>query len=249
MGDSLKLVTWNIWFGDFARETRLEALLEIVRREEADVIALQEVVPETHRAILATPWVRDGYHPSDPTGETLGSYGTLVLSRVAPERVHCVDLESLMGRKLVAVDLDLPGGLFRVGGMHLESMNYSWLRVKQLEAIFPFLASGTAGSVLMGDMNFDAGTPEEEAVPAEVVDVWAALHPGVRGATRDSESNLMAALHSWQPKVKRIDRVFLRPGTAGWRPAEIRILGDAPVGADPNLYPSDHFGLAARLER
>lgn len=248
MSQVLTLLTWNLWFGDLERSRRLEAALARVRQEEPDVIAFQEVLPETLAQLAATPWVQGGYHLSDPGGASLERYGTVVLTRDRPLAVHHLALPSRMGRKLVAVDLEVPGGPLRVGGMHLESLRSTPARILQLERIFPFLAAAPAG-VLMGDMNFDAGDPEERALPGDVVDVWPALHPGDPGATRDTERNLMAAAFASEPRCRRIDRVFFRGGTSGWRPASIRILGDAPVSPGGSLFASDHFGLVCRLER
>jgi endonuclease/exonuclease/phosphatase family metal-dependent hydrolase len=245
----MKFLTWNLWFGDFERDRRLGTALEIVRRERADIVAFQEVVPDTLEHMWATPWIRDDYHLTDYGGETFGlHYGTVLMSRLPIEALHVVVLPSEMGRRLIAVDLVLEDSRLRVGGVHLDSGASTTIRTRQLREILTFLSDADA-AVLMGDMNFDDGDPEHEQLPAGVLDLWRHLHPTERGATRDTDANLMAALHSKTPKTRRIDRIFLMAGTTRWKPRSIRVIGTDPIGDDPGLFPSDHFGLVADLEQ
>ncbi len=46
---------------------------------------------------------------------------------------------------------------------------------------------------------------------------------------------------------RRLDRILLRSSI--WKAEGIRILGDAPVSPEtPDVFPSDHFGLACTLK-
>lgn len=244
---TLRLLTWNLWFGEFARARRLDAALEIVRDHSPDVIAFQEIVPETLQQVWATPWVEDGYHLTDTTGATFRlRYGTVLLTRIAPAAIHVVPLPSDMGRDLVAVDLVIGGATLRVGGIHLESEYSTPRRIEQLRRIGPFLNAADA-AVLMGDMNFTDGDPEEAVLPAGAQDVWKQVRPGDPGVTRDSMGNGMARLHDRTPQSRRLDRIFLMPGASGWRASSIEIVGTEPIDGDPTLLPSDHYGLVADL--
>ncbi len=260
---NLKVLTWNLWFGEFELMARLEAALAIIRSHDPDVIALQEVVPETLEHICDTPWIRDGYHLSDSTGETIEGYGTVLLTRVLPAQQTILDFPSVMGRKLVSADIPVGTSMLRVGTVHLESLESTPARLDQLDISFPFLREADA-AILMGDFNFDPADPEEAFIPEDFTDLWALLHPESNGWTRDTDANVMAALFSERPKARRIDRILLRSGTTGshgtgshgtgshrtgWRGTEIQLVGTKPCTADdPTLFPSDHFGLVACLE-
>jgi len=51
-------------------------------------------------------------------------------------------------------------------------------------------------------------------------------------------------------KTVRFDRVLLRSEGDAWRPRAIDLLGTVPVAeASPDVFPSDHFGLAASFAR
>ncbi|WAS95203.1 endonuclease/exonuclease/phosphatase family protein [Nannocystis poenicansa] len=51
---SLRIVTWNIWFDEWERARRQEALWQTLAELRPDVICLQEVLP----GLLATPGLR-----------------------------------------------------------------------------------------------------------------------------------------------------------------------------------------------
>jgi endonuclease/exonuclease/phosphatase family metal-dependent hydrolase len=87
-------------------------------------------------------------------------------------------------------------------------------------------ASGSAGAVLMGDLN---AAPAEEPIrllSETWTDAWHDVHPGARGATWLSLSPIV-----------RIDYVFVQPGE-GWA---ITACDRAPFSG------SDHLGLLATI--
>ena len=69
-----------------------------------------------------------------------------------------------------------------------------------------------------------------------------------RGYTEDTEINRMRLLHKNKEKQVRFDRILLRSGSPGWRPESVRLIGTRPIDPDlPEVFPSDHFGLAGSL--
>lgn len=249
--DTFGVATFNVWFGSFARERRARALLEEVRGCDADVIAFQEVTAPFLELLLETPWVRDGYVLSDRDGSTYHDYGVVMLSRIPPVRFVAHDLPTFMGRRLLVAELDdTPGASLAVASVHLESLRPSeQMREVQFARIVALLA-GFDHAVLMGDMNFCASWDENARVPPELVDVWPHLHPHDPGYTEDTYVNAMLrARRNGAHKQVRFDRVFLRSAGPAWRPAHIERLGTRPVGDDPQVFPSDHFGLHARFTR
>src|SRR5262249_5496138 len=124
----LAALTWNVWFGGHRFDERCAALLDEIGRADADLIALQEVTPELFAYLVAAPWP-DGYALSDPTGDTLGDYGAVILSRLPMAQVELCPLPTEMGRSLVVVDIDAPGvagaAALTFATVHLESLGES----------------------------------------------------------------------------------------------------------------------------
>jgi len=240
--EDVRIVTWNVWFGDHMFEERRAALIRELDRRRPDVIALQEVTPELLDHLATEPWVRSRYQLTDV--EIWQRYDIVMLSRLPIREVTTLELPTQMGRRLLVVELAC--GLV-VASVHLESMKESIAaRETQLRLIQPFLAGLGGDTAFVGDMNFH---PEDEietsALDPEYVDVWPALHPGDPGFTADSELNAMRYMLKPKLSQKRIDRVFVR---GRWRPTAIELVGTTPID-DDGTFTSDHFGLAVDLAK
>lgn len=245
----MTLVTYNLWFGEHRWEERLAALLGLVRDCQADVIGFQEVTPRCLERILAEDWVRRGYQVSDVDGSTLEPHGVLLLSRLPIRALALYQLPSQKDRKLVLAELETADGCLCAGTVHLESSPPNiLLRLKQLGRVLPWLSEAHDG-VLMGDFNFDPrDTAEQSLIEPRYLDLWPELHGEEPGYTVDSLLNQMRLQNKGQHKRARFDRILLRSRGGRWAPESIRIIGTAPVYPDqPDLFPSDHFGLAAAI--
>ena len=236
----LRVLTWNVWFGDHMFEERTAALVAELDRRRPDVIALQEVTPALLEHLAAEPWVRSRYQLSDV--EMWQRYDIVMLSRLPVREVNVLELPTQMGRRLLC--LELACGL-AVASVHLESMKESIdARVSQLLGIQPYLRRLGADSVLVGDMNFQPEDPRETAaIEPAFVDVWSALRPDDPGFTADSEANAMRYMLKPRLSQKRIDRVFVR---GGWRATAIELVGTSAID-DEATFTSDHFGLEVAL--
>jgi tyrosyl-DNA phosphodiesterase 2 len=246
---TLTCVTWNIWFGRHYFHERGTAILRLLREADADVIALQEVTPAFLRRLLEEPWCRERYALSDAQGTTFTSYGVVMLSRLTPHRLTLHPLPSGLDRKLLVATLLLNGQATTAATVHLESMSISAAeRGHQLAIIFPILASA-GHALLMGDFNFCASWPEENGrLDPTYRDVWQAVHGEAPGYTEDTDVNRMRLAVQGKRKRVRFDRMLVRSGDPGWQPRSIRLLGTEPIAPDhPNVFPSDHFGLVAKL--
>ena len=244
--ERLSCATFNVWFDALAFERRAAALLELLAGCDADVIALQEVTPRLLERILASDWVRASYAISDHRGPTVWPYGVLLLTRWTPQRLTLHPLPSEMGRGLLVAEWSVNGQQLAVATVHLESLRASApARAVQLGQIFPILASAPH-AVLMGDLNFCSAWAGEQAnLDPAYLDVWPALRPAEPGYTVDASINQM---HRRRYPPVRFDRVLLHSTSSGWTPISISLLGDRPIGPDaPKVFPSDHFGLLARL--
>lgn len=249
---ALTVVTWNVWFAPYCFEPRCRALLEVVRAQLPDVVCLQEITLDSLEMLLAEPWVRAEYRVSDARGDTFDSYGVVILSRLPVRALAIHELPSHMGRRLLVAELDTGDSRLVVGTVHLESLKHNRdARAEQLEEVFPRLKAAGPDVVLAGDFNFCSSWAAENAnLDPQFVDLWPALRGRAPGYTEDTDINAMLRNVKAKEKCVRFDRVLLRSTGGAWRPRSIELLGTAPISASaPDVFPSDHLGLAAVIER
>lgn len=238
----MRLVTWNVWFSEWCRELRQQALWAELTARDPDVICLQEVLPDH----LAGPEVRAlRRRPYFLSDARFTDYDVLIASRRPVRAFERVPLPSQMGRELLVARLATRPAL-TVATVHLESTDrMTALRCRQLAEITAHLAH-EEDVLLVGDMNFPASDRPEAAYLAGWRDVWPQLHPGDPGFTVDTTVNRMRSARKPGEKRARIDRVFHRGDR--WRIDAISLLGTTPIpDPDPDLFISDHFGLQVDL--
>lgn len=246
----LRVLTFNIWFGEYHFEERGDTVLGLLRDYAPEVIALQEVTPPFLKKLLEQAWVRDHYHVSDVTKTSVEPYGVLLLARFPLQAPRLFHLPSGMHRKLKVAELHLNGQVTHIASIHLESKKHNEaVRAAQLRGALELLAPARH-CLLLGDFNFCSSWPEENAnIPPEYRDLWAALRPEEPGYTVDTDINVMRLLQKDKRKAARFDRVLLRSGQPGWVPRSIELIGTDPISPQyVNVFPSDHFGLVADLQ-
>jgi tyrosyl-DNA phosphodiesterase 2 len=239
---SLRLVTWNVWFGQWLREQRQVALWAELDRQKPDVICLQEVCAE-HLAGPEIERLRElGYWVSN---DDIYYYDVVTLTRLPVTGSERVELPTMMERELLITRLRTDPPL-TVANVHLESTaSETEARVQQLERITATLAD-ESDVLLVGDMNFPALADRPENAPlAGWTDAWAQLRPEEPGYTMDTTINRMRWLFKRKKDHRRIDRVFYR--CQHWRPTSIELLGQTPLPEDHLTFVSDHFGLCVDL--
>lgn len=248
--ERLRVVTWNVWFAPYEREARTAGLLRELARFGADVVALQEVLPETLALIAADPRIREHFTLSDTTGDTLGDYGVVVLSRLPMSRVVLHDLPTSHGRRLLVTAVDVGGAKLGVSTVHLESLEFnSARRQEQLETSFEVLRDGPEEMLFMGDMNFADGGEEELSVDPAFTDLALAASSKPPFTVDGYRNTMRKAMHG-SSKRARYDRVFLRSPSGRWKAESVALLGADPIpGARDDLFVSDHFGVGVVLAR
>ena len=242
-GSGLSVVTFNIWHdagGQWPR--RLELLTASLRAANADVVALQEVLEDAARdlpnqadtlaAELGYPEVH--FVAVEPEGSPK-RYGNAILTRLPVIEVARRNLAPLDDyRTAIRVRVRTEAGPVDVVGTHLAwKPEQGPVRAEQLADLLSWLPQDGTPLVVMGDFNApldDAGLATmgpprfESALPA--------------GAA----TTTLNTARGHQPRV--IDHIFAEREHFAVLGAEV--IGDEPVGGE---YPSDHFGVAARLAR
>lgn len=242
---SVSVLTWNVWFGLEKPLTRWTRLLSETESLKPDLILLQEVTAPFLELLRKQKWIRKSYEISDPRGEAIASYGSVIVSRSPLRRREVVDLDSEMDRKLVVIETEIHGILWTVGTVHLESLDTSAIRARQLEQVFGHL-DDAPDVILGGDFNFCSSWPvENERLPADYVDVWPSVS-AAPGFTVDSELNATRARKSERVRRERFDRILVRSSRV--RPTQAVLVGTDRIRREtPDLFPSDHFGVFAKM--
>lgn len=195
--------------------TGQEALLALLESLEPDVICLQEVTPEFLSRLAASPpaWLAAYVVGTAAWAERGGSYGTLTIARaVLKPSFSTIALPTYMGRDLLVVCLELPGGSSGIiGNVHLESLSNAAVRSKQLAVCARYLAGfATSLTLLCGDFNFCSWCNYSELPQSPLSAV--ADGGGVRGAALAHPPSLPLARPKRSPPLENELLAAIFPG-------------------------------------
>jgi len=265
--DSLKFLTYNVWFAEEYWKERANAMINIFQNLHPDVICLQEVTPLYLFHLLEQPFIRESYYVSDSNANTIEPYGVVIFIKTSLPIISFIKylLPSAMARHLLRAQLKFElkeqskgmnkNIIMNIGTVHLESLHNPDKRKLQLQTIFPILQTEDASEngeeskekeakknvenfLLMGDFNFCGDSKENKII--HKLDAGAIdIWPNLHPNDKGE---------TMRGEGTRIDRVLLHSNL--YVPATIQILGTNPISADlPKVYPSDHNGLCAVIKK
>lgn len=260
----VKVVTINILYDQEEWEQRRTLLVDGLAREQADLIALQEVkLPENTASELAQRLGMPYVHLV-PRRVELGEQGRThtiaILSRHPIVLQEVLDLQS-QGRfaQYVKVVIDgqplvfCNGHYYWYPGQHPE-------RVKQVQRLLDWLSllPPEMPIVAVGDFNSTPQTSSIALMRQHFTSAYAVYH----GHEPEYTCPTPLQRRKWQKVLRQtlLDLVFnrtLRP----WRDTldyifvnqhihvqDCQLILNEPASGSSTLYPSDHFGIAAVLE-
>lgn len=259
----LRLLTLNTWGTPYSSDVpvRMDATAALIKREQPDIIALQEVFLEPSRKQLLKALSDEWPHQHAFLSGMLGS-GLLTLSRYPildvnfytfrmsgkPERIWQGDF---YGRKGIGVvRLNTPDGLLDVYNTHTHAQyqpeldnEYALFTDTNLyeAARFINIYSRDVPVILCGDLNT---RPEQLGYDlaievAQLVDFHAQLCPDDPGYTFCPDNHYVKSM-----TYERLDYVMGR----NVQPASIGILNTPPEKTDGVVAFSDHYGLVATFD-
>lgn len=269
--DTLRLLTWNVWFDAHCMQARMAAIGSVIEREQPHFVALQEVTEESFEMVRRAAWSKS-YHLS---AAPAAPYFTLLLSKFPLLQLRRLPFESQMARDLLCANVEVPTSAgprrLTLATSHLESERRSaHVRRAQLDTALRLLKGsrqGTRSALYCGDMNLSSG--EAVDIPAKHgwADGWVLLHGDSKasergGATYDTKTNGMIASRSRTAAGyhARYDRIWVRfdpsaapaAGAAATGPASAeaaeRKTAPAAAGASPAVSFSAEWRITA-LER
>lgn len=251
---ALTIASFNVLCDSYEQERiqtaqRLPAIVEHLRRCDADIIALQEATPPLLDVLLEQDWVRSYAISESPEGQTLKPYGLLLLSRLP---FTLVEHQYSAHKRVLVGTWEINGRSLHLAVVHLTSNrahNALKVRTHQLSVLLEYLKTLPGEGFIVGDFNSRGDEQEEELSQSGFVDVWTVLHPDDAGYTFDPERNPLAALMSLSGEAARFDRILQRGEEERFLPRSMELFACEPVtDTQGTLYPSDHFGIRAVLD-
>ena len=239
-GRELRLTSFNIWHNQGDWPARLPLLVEAIQAQGPDVIGLQEVLedaavglPNQARTIAdALGGYEVHFVSTDPEGAPR-RYGNAILSRLRVLVHDSRKLEPLTDyRTAIRARVSVDGRAVDVVNTHLAwQPDQAPVRAQQIADLMAWLPDDGTPLIVMGDFN----AVQEDAGLAALTGgrFFSALPRGAAATTLNPAKG-------HQPRV--IDHIFAE--TAHFEPRGAAVIGDTPVRGE---YPSDHFGVAARL--
>jgi endonuclease/exonuclease/phosphatase family metal-dependent hydrolase len=256
----MRVVTLNIWNRGDPWEKRLPIIRAGLEALQPDVVGLQEVIrlPDFDQAQLIADGL--GYHIAfGRADDSLYPFGNAVLSRWPITRTEVFPLPKSgtdENRCLLFCEIAAPFGKVPFFTTHLNwKMHEGVVREKQVffiaEKVAEVAPVGDFPPLLVGDFNaepdaaeirFLRGLQSMNGKSVYFADCYA-ICAGPGGATF-SRMNPYAAV--CREPDRRIDYIFVRGPDDRLRgePLEARVCFDTPV---EDVWPSDHFGVFARI--
>eukprot|EP00088_Acartia_fossae_P000344 TRINITY_DN10134_c0_g1_i1.p1 TRINITY_DN10134_c0_g1~~TRINITY_DN10134_c0_g1_i1.p1 ORF type:complete len:349 (+),score=103.23 TRINITY_DN10134_c0_g1_i1:50-1096(+) len=249
----LTMISWNIDGLDLKNiRKRTKGVCKIIEDEKADIVFLQEVIPETLDYIQSK---LSGY---ECTRGVDGDYFVATLlrwGRVYKDSSKIVSFPgTMMGRHILHVKAHCGQVKFDLLNTHLESTaEHAEQRILQLKQSFKIMAeSSAAGSnvIFGGDLNLrDKELAACGGLPAGTTDCWEDC--GARQLVKYTWDMTRNTNLEWQGKFKprcRFDRLYLRPS----RQFAVSAMHFGLVGLQKiqgtQSFPSDHWGLMVKLK-
>jgi len=229
--DELTLMTWNVYYDDDSGKTRYPNIMEMIGRENTDVVCLQEVTP-TFVTLLHNSRLLEKYQ--FVSEDLRQRYGNVILYKKKLQKKDSVvtDLPSRMGRKGLLLTLAQQEKHITFVNVHLESMmDDGPIRRKQLSKIKKSVALDEL-VVLCGDFNFGDDELDDSVLGENYHDVG----KGSSKVTYDVDENRLAKkTEFFFEKSRRLDRVYIK--------GNIQIDGYKVV----SVKHSDHYPVIMQL--
>jgi endonuclease/exonuclease/phosphatase family metal-dependent hydrolase len=244
VADELHVATLNLRNIADRWTERTPLLLADMAALQPDLIGLQECVFAVQQdRILGA--AGEGHYASRRGWANRPEYGNAVLGRTPLALGDGDRLELTRGRSALRVPVSLPSGTtldFVVTHLHHEVEDAS-VRAEQAVAVIGWLGPIAGPLVVVGDFNADPSEPayglmldagfrsaSVEANGAEPAVTWPS---GIQAPGMDVDGDPSCLDYIWVRGAIAVD--------------SCRLAFDRPAVDDPTLFPSDHFGLSARV--
>lgn len=240
--EPLSVVTFNIWHNQGDWPARLPLLVEAIRAQSPDVVALQEVLedaavslPNQAQTLADALGGQTVFFCSTDADGAGRRYGNALLTRRPVLGHDWKRLEPLDDyRTALRVRIQYDGGPVDVVNTHLAwQEDAQAVRARQIADLMDWLPQDGTPLIVMGDFN------------AVQEDAGLAALTGPRFVSALPRGAVATTLNPARGHPDRvIDHIFVE--ARAFTPVSAQRIGDQPTRGE---WPSDHFGVAARLRR
>jgi endonuclease/exonuclease/phosphatase family metal-dependent hydrolase len=262
--DELKLVSYNIWgalkdttLPLFAFDIRSDAVNDLLREQDADIIFLQEVSEQWLDYLQSQDWIRKNYYCTEKNGKritTTFGISNVIFSKLPLANVTAYGLLSMQMDEALYVETIINNQHYYFITSQLHSTEeFRDFRIMQLETIFNLLLKDKQNAIFIGDYNFGDGEKwiENDYLDKSYTDAYRVLYPKEDGFTEDTHINEMRYMVKEKHKQERFDKMLFRSDKL--IVDKFEIFGKEHVGTvkykgkDVGIWPSDHFGISIKL--
>jgi endonuclease/exonuclease/phosphatase family metal-dependent hydrolase len=250
----MKLLTLNLRHNEDRWSERSELILEELMRERPDVIAFQEVALHINQA----HFIADKLSANSPKGP----YHVLLECKGGPQpeegiafltRMKVVEharIELSEGDRVAHfIRVEEDGEAYDIVNTHLHHLpkDDESIRLKQIRVLLDWMfqrANQKRRWLLVGDLNAKPHSSTVNEVKKRLKSAFLSVH----GVEPDFTfpTPLVSGTGEWyQPRT--LDYIFFDP--SAFRIEEAYLAFTRPHPQDERLFPSDHYGLAAKLFR
>lgn len=249
--NQIKVLSWNLdGLDNVSLPARTNAAIDIITREEPDVVFLQEVVALSWSIIKMDRLLTSTYRlvPADPNVQ----YFTAVLVNkttvfVDDERVRSFHT-SMMMRKLQILHVNVKGIDIKLMNTHLESTaQHAVERLRQFKiCLEEMIGCDSKYNVIFGgDLNLGTKDLQNIELPPGIVDVWEGM--GSKNETRytwDTRYNDNKQMSGGGKPRCRFDRIYIRSSEKkDIVPSSFHLAGiERAKGC--SRFPSDHWAIS-----
>jgi endonuclease/exonuclease/phosphatase family metal-dependent hydrolase len=244
MAEELVVATLNLRNIADRWAERLPLLLADMAALQPDLVGLQECVfaVQQDRILAAAGEARYAIHRG---WAGRPEYGNSILAREAFTAGASERLDLGRNRSAVRVEVGSPSGAgltFAVTHLHHLPEDLS-VREGQVRQLVEWLAAEAGSAIVVGDFNADPAEPAYEAMTAAG---FRSAHLEANGSEPPVTwpSGIVAPGSDDEGDPGCLDYIWLRGPVSA---LSCRLAWDRPAVDDPTLFPSDHFGLVARV--
>ena len=256
--NKLHILSYNIWFEETMIKERTESLINIINKNDPDIVCLQEVRQDVFN-ILISNLCNYNYYPK----RIASSYGCVIFSKY--NIIKCLTIpfqNSMMGRSLIISKIDFP--YFDeselsvnkieivIATTHFESIfsrkTENTVKLEQFKVahqILDKLYKDYQNVIFCVDTNIITGE-EDKFIPTnskhekyDWYDAWSEMGESTNRYTYDSFSNMHLKKNPFKYR-SRLDRVLYRCDNC--------ILTYFDTIKNNVIEPSDHYGVCVKFE-
>jgi endonuclease/exonuclease/phosphatase family metal-dependent hydrolase len=238
-------------------------LKEVFPKLNSDIICLNEITPLFYDKLLLSEWANAGGLHFSFTGITGNAHENLVISRFPFKILHIPG----NSRRIVFTLFQNNEKSFLVISVHLvafeELFRYRDSQIKLIRKILSDLkaiaelsnlsdlghAIANNNIILLGDLNLHHSFETNYIYDNDLIDTWLEIRPNNIGYTWDPLINsLIGKFLIFDNRRMRLDRICIASESKNIEVTEISQFANQKINGYLSLFPSDHFGLIAKIE-